>query len=167
MYAGLVFDLALDYPIFAIKEDYDFWQSDMCAAKAGKLFLVDSGENPDDVIQIYFDGSATDGTLCVQEVVGDTVYEDIGDPRFADMCSSASVVQVDAFSALTNQQYFIECVETAIRQAKDSANLKKTLADKVTGDVDAEEHVSASENAKDYLVRAVYPALFPALEQVK
>lgn len=80
----------------------------MCAAKAGKLFLVDSGENPDDIIQVYFDGSAQEGTLCVQEVVGDVVYEDIGDPRFVDLCPSASVVQVDAFSSLTNPQYFIE-----------------------------------------------------------
>ena len=105
-----------------------FWQSDMCTAKAGKMFLVDSGENPDDVIQIYFDGSAGDGTLCVQEVVGNTIYEDIGDPRFVDLCASASVVQVDAFSSLTNPQYFIECVEGALAKAKDSANLKKKLA---------------------------------------
>jgi len=147
--------------VAAIVDDLEYWDANDRAAEAGKLLLVDhAGSLAETKVQhIFFDGNIkrSDGySVDIRDVVdGKSVSSSEAENIFFH--------RVNFFEAVVDQEYFIKALETCESKMSQKVVQTRRMVDAISADLDKPD-VLKTLPSKEYLHRAVIPALMPAIE---
>lgn len=146
----------------AIVDDLDYWEEQGRASEAAKLLLVDhSGSLAETKIQhIFFDGQiGRDGyrSVDIRNVVD-------GKPIPYGEANDVFFHRVDFFQAIIDEGYFINALKTCEQTMSQRILQIRQMVDPVAAEQEKPEAIKALESHKDYINRAIIPALAPALE---
>lgn len=160
-YAGLLHHVLEESNSAAILDDKEYWTAKDQASNAGKLLLVDDfgGLAETKTQHIFFDGHIqADDEHCVD--VRDAAT---GEPIASSAARGIFTHRVDFYQAVTDPEYFIKSLAACERRM--SERLVQLKRVKPVGEEDLlDPKVLKTLPPKEYLLRAVTPALLPALE---
>eukprot|EP00929_Paragymnodinium_shiwhaense_P008399 TRINITY_DN112358_c0_g1_i1.p1 TRINITY_DN112358_c0_g1~~TRINITY_DN112358_c0_g1_i1.p1 ORF type:complete len:540 (-),score=145.37 TRINITY_DN112358_c0_g1_i1:155-1774(-) len=147
--------------VAAIVDDVAYWDAQGRSTEAAKLLLVDhAGTLAETKVQhIFFDGHIKAGNgsaVDVRDVVD-------GKPISYSETDDVFVHRVDFFKAMIDQDYFVKALEACEQKMNDKVLATRKMCDLLAADMDKPD-VMKTLPPKEYLYRAVIPALLPALE---
>jgi hypothetical protein len=145
----------------AIVDDLDFWDHHGRASQAAKLLLVDhAGTLAETKVQhIFFDGQIgreSTRSVDVRDIVS-------GEPIPYTEAQDLFFHRVDFFKAVIDESYFIKAVAKCEQKMSDRVLRIRQMVDTFASEQEKPE-IMKTLPPKEYLYRAIIPALVPALE---